>query len=376
MTAGTGAPAGYAWEPTDEQIAARYGVPLEQILRFDLNTSPSPPALAARILAAGDFGRPVSEYPASDYRLLVEAAAGAYGVGRDELLVGAGADEVLDLLAKAYLPPGGTAVVPVPSYSMYGVLSEQRPARAIRVPRLGPDAGHALDPAATRTAARGADLVWLCSPNNPTGLPEPDGAVAALLAGLLADALADGHSAPLVVLDEAYAEFAGASLVDLRRGYPRLVVVRTLSKAYALAGIRVGFAIATRATIAPIERYRPPGSVAVTSVAIAAEALRDRPAMTANVAFLSAERDRLAAALGAAGWAVGPSVTNFLLVDLGSADRARAVGDGLCRAGLVPRTFPARHPLAGHLRLTVRAPAENDRLLAALGSLDAGRILR
>lgn len=375
MTAPAAAPAGYAWEPTDEEIAARFGVPLGQILRFDLNTSPSPPPLATRILAAGDFGRPVSEYPPSDYRLLVEAAAHAYGVERDELLVGAGADELLDLLAKAYLPPGGSAVIPCPTYSMYRILSEQRPGRAIRVPRLGPDAGYALDPGATRAAARGADVVWLCSPNNPTGLPEPEGAIAALLAALLADALAEGRAAPVVVLDEAYVEFTGRSLVGLRDRYPRLVVVRTLSKAYALAGIRVGFAIAPSATIAAVEPYRLPGSVAVTSVAIATEALGDRRTMLANVSLLAAERERLAATLGAVGWAVGPSVTNFLLVDLGSTTRARAMADGLCRAGLVPRTFPAGHSLAGHLRLTVRAPAENDRLLAAVRSLAATEAL-
>ena len=375
MTAPNVAPAGYAWEPTDEQIAARYGVPLERIARFDLNTSPTPPPLAVRILAAGDFGRPISEYPPSDYRLLVEAAADAYGVERDELLVGAGADEILDLLAKAYLPPGGTAVVPMPTYSMYRILAEQRRARAIRVPRLGPDEGYRLDPGATRAAARGADLVWLCSPNNPTGLPEPEGAIADLLAGLQADARAGGRVPPLVVLDEAYVEFAGGSLVGLRHRHPRLAVVRTLSKAYALAGIRVGFAIAARETIAPMEPYRPPGSVALTSVAIATEALRDRPTMLANVALLAAERERLAAGLRAAGWAVGPSVTNFLLVDLGSATRAGAVADGLCRAGLVPRTFPGDHPLAGHIRLTVRAPVENDRLLATVRSLVASEVL-
>ena len=88
---------------------------------------------------------------------------------------------------------------------------------------------------------RDAQVVWLCSPNNPTALPEPDGAIEALLRGLLADATADGRAAPIVVLDEAYAEFAGATLLPLRSAYPNLIVVRTASKAYALAGLRVGF---------------------------------------------------------------------------------------------------------------------------------------
>src|SRR5690242_21014274 len=95
----------YSWEATDEEVAARYGVPIEQVLRFDLNTSPTPPALVGELLAAGRFEAPLSEYPPTDYRRLVEAAADAYGVATDELLVGAGADEILDLMGKTFLPP-------------------------------------------------------------------------------------------------------------------------------------------------------------------------------------------------------------------------------------------------------------------------------
>jgi len=104
------APASYSWEATDEQVAARYGIAIEEIVRFDLNTSPTPPALVARLLAAGQFETSLSEYPPSDYRRLVAAAATRYGVGPDEILVGAGADEILDLIGKAFLvgrPPTG-----------------------------------------------------------------------------------------------------------------------------------------------------------------------------------------------------------------------------------------------------------------------------
>ncbi|MBP1704703.1 MAG: histidinol-phosphate aminotransferase [Chloroflexi bacterium] len=369
-------PSGYAWEPTDEHVAASYGIPLERVLRFDLNTSPAPPPLAARILASGEFGRSVSDYPPSDYRRLAEAAAAVYAVEPSQVLVGAGADEVLDIVAKTWLPPGGTAVIPQPTYSMYRVLTEQRPARAVQVPRLGPASGHALDLEATRSAARGADLVWLCDPNNPTGRLEADGAIDALLEGLAADARADDRTPPVVVIDEAYAEFAGREQADLERGYPHLLLVRTLSKAYALAGIRVGFALGPRPLIAAMEPYRPPGSLAVPSVAIGAAALRDRQAMLANVALVSGERDRLATELSVMGWSVAPaSTTNFVLVDLGSAERATAVVAGLGREGLVPRTFPGGHPLASHLRLTARGPADNERLLAAMRTLVTAEVL-
>ena len=250
-------PAAYAWEATDEQVAARYGVPIEAIARFDLNTSPAPPDAALRLLRAGDYGRAISEYPPSDYRELVAAAAERYGVDGGDVLGGAGADEILDLLAKAFIAPGASAVIPTPTYAMYRVLTEQRPARATLVPRAPADRGYALDAGAIRGAAREAALVWLCDPNNPTGLAEPDGAIADLLAGLLADAEAEGRVAPVVVMDEAYAEFVDRSHVALRARYPRLVVVRTASKAYALAGMRVGFAIARPELIAEVAPYRP-----------------------------------------------------------------------------------------------------------------------
>lgn len=363
------APAGYAWEATTEEVAARYGVDPATVVRFDLNTSPTPPGLALDLLAAGRFDAPLSEYPPSDYRRLVEAAAARYGVATDEVLVGAGADEILDLVAKAFIPAGGRAVVPVPTYAMYRVLTEQREATVVAVPRGGAGDGWALDVPATRAAATDAAVVWLCSPNNPTGLAEPPGTIEALLRGIAADAETAGRPLPVVVLDEAYAEFYGTSLLDLRRDHPNLVVVRTASKAYALAGLRVGFAIARPEVIARLNPYRPPGSVSTVSVTIVTEALLDDTILATNLARVEAERARLTDALRAVGWGVGRSVTNFILVDFETPERAAAVAEALLRRGLVPRTFGPGHPLADHLRLTVRNPDENDRLIAAATSL-------
>ncbi len=186
-----------------------------------------------------------------------------------------------------------------------------------------------------------------------------------LLDALAADAKAGSRQPPIVALDEAYAEFTGETLLSARLSHPNLIVIRTASKAYALAGLRVGFAIAQPATIARIAPYRPPGSVSTVSVTLVTEALLEPTAMRANVARVAAERERLASALTEVGWSVGPSVTNFLLVRFDDPAAASAAADALLRRGLVPRTFPAGHPLADSLRLTVRAARENDRLVAA-----------
>ena len=362
-------PASYSWEATDEGVAERFGIPISQVLRFDLNTSPAPPALLAGLLAAGRFETPLSEYPPGDYRQLVEAAADAYGVSTDELVPGAGADEILDMCTKAFLAAGEDAVVSVPTYPMYRIHAEQRGGRVIAVPRLGRDDGWAMDLPAVRRAAREATLVWICNPNNPTGRAEPDGAVERLLADIEADAAADGRPVPAVVVDEAYSEFSGVTVVGLRTRHPNLVVVRTASKAYALAGLRVGFAIAAADTLRRIAPYRPPGSITTISATAVTAALHDEPGMRANVERVERERPRLVAGLEAAGWRPQPSVTNFVLLDLVTPERAEAAALALMARGLVPRTFGHGHPLAYCLRVTVRNPDEDDRLIAAAAEI-------
>ena len=362
-------PSSWSWEATNEEISVRYGVPIERVVRFDTNTSPMPPLQVAEMLAGNEWDVPVSEYPPSDYARLVEAAAARYRVERDELLIGAGADEILDLVAKTYLPPGGAAVLPIPTYGMYPVLTEQRGANVVRVPRLGASDGFALDVETVREATRDAHLVWLCSPNNPTGQAEPPGRVAELLAGLLEDARAVGRDAPAVLLDEAYAEIAGDTLLPLRFEYPRLIVARTMSKAYGIAGLRVGFAVARPETINEIAVYRPPGSVSVVSVGVATALLRDDELVRERVAAIVDERTRFAAGLSDAGWRVQPSLTNFILVEFESAEEADGVAEGLLSRGLIPRTFPDGHPLAHGLRLTVRDREQDDRLIEAAAEI-------
>ncbi len=362
-------PASYGWEATDEGVAERFGIPVAQVLRFDLNTSPRPPLMLAGLLAAGRFETSLSEYPPGDYRSLVEEAARTYGVSVAEVVPGAGADEILDMCTKAFLPAGAAAVISTPTYAMYRVHAEQRGGHVNAVPRLSAGSGWAMDVPAVREAARSARLVWICNPNNPTGQAEPEGAIETLLEGLEADAAADGRPAPAVVVDEAYSEFTGQSVIPLRARYPNLVAVRTASKAYSMAGLRVGFAVAAPDTLRRIALYRPPGSICTISATVVAAALRDPTEMRANVERVERERPRLAEGLAAAGWRPQPSVTNFLLLDMVTAERSEAASLALMRRGLVPRTFGHGHPLAHCLRVTVRDPAEDDRLVEAANEI-------
>jgi histidinol-phosphate aminotransferase len=353
----------YTWEPSNDAIAARYGLRAEDVLRFDTNTSPSPPAWVPDALC-GPFDPTINEYPDSSYAELTAAAAAYTGVEAHELIVGAGADEVIDLVAKAFLPAGSAALVPIPTYAMYGVLTSQRAARIVSVPRLGPEQGFRLDVPATIVKLDQVSVVWLCSPNNPTGVSD---SLADL--GEVIPAAAEFRNPPLVVVDEAYFEFHGESVVQWRHQYPNLLAIRTVSKAFALAGARVGFGIGSRPVIERLERVRPPGSVSTVSAHIAAKALRSPEYAAANAAALSAERDWLATELTTRGWQPQPSVCNFLLVRIGDHEAAERAADTLLRAGIVPRTFGPANPLRGHLRLTVRSRAENERLLEVVGEL-------
>ena len=359
----------YAWEPTSDFLAAKYGLPREAIVRFDVNSSPTPPDL--RDVLAGSFDPALCEYPPSDYAALVAAAAASYGVAPDELLPTAGADEAIDLIARAFLREGSVAGVATPTYAMYGIVSEQRGAGVVAVPRLGPDDAFRLDIAAIAKAARTAQLVWLCEPNNPTGACEPPERVGELLARLETDARRDRREAPVVAVDEAYAEFVGRSVLPLRYDYPKLVAVRTLSKAHALAGARVGFAVARPETLAPIQSYRAPASVGTVSAALATASLRRPELAGANVVRIAEQRARLLGDLAGLGWRPYPSQSNFILVRFSSPIAAGSAAEILLRRGLVPRTFGPDHPFADCLRLTVRSAPENDRLIEAARGIPA-----
>jgi histidinol-phosphate aminotransferase len=358
----------YTWEPSNPVLAARYGLRPEDILRFDLNTSPLPsPDLAATL--AGPFDPPLNEYPDSMYPAVADAAAAYVGVDPSQILVGAGADEVLDIIAKTFLPAGGRAVVPIPTYSMYGVLTTQRGATLDAVLRRPAEEGFGIDLGRTLPRLAGANVVWLCAPNNPTGAPEP----LSVISQVLDAATALGSEGPVVVVDEAYAEFSPETSVSLIDQYPGLIVVRTVSKAFALAGMRVGYAVAQRPTIERLERLRPPGSVSTVSAMVAGAALRDPGQARRNAEALAVERDWLAEQLAEILLPAYPSIANFLLVSFGSVDAAEDITEVLLRAGIVTRTFGPANPLRGHLRFTVRTRAENERLLEVLRAWQAGR---
>ena len=341
----------YQWQPTTIEIAARAGIDPSEVIRFDHNTSPAAPGWTAEVAASIAPG--LNEYPGADYRPLRESIATYTGAEPEQVVPGAGADELILLTAGAFLPSGGTAVSAPPTYTLYAVATGQRDATLIEVPRSEP--GFSLDVEATASVARDADLVWLCVPNNPTGNRDSDENIRTIL-----DA-----ARGVVVLDAAYAEFAGDRWPSWLDGYPNLIVLGTMSKAFALAGARVGYSLSSPELADELHRRRPPGSISSLSAALAERALGEPQWALANVGRVRSERDRLADRLGGLRFDVFPTITNFVLARLGPG--ARDLAEALMwEDGIVVRAFPPDSTLEFYLRFTVRSPVENERLLSAL----------
>jgi histidinol-phosphate aminotransferase/imidazoleglycerol-phosphate dehydratase/histidinol-phosphatase len=315
----------YVWAPTTVELARRAGIDPVQLVRFDGNVPPLPlptsrPATVAAALAS------VNEYPRGLYPVLTNAIAEYAGVAPENVVLGAGADDLILLVARAFAGAGDTvAVADEPTYSLYRVAAELAGAT------IGDD-----DPV----------LTFCCRPNNPTGALDPLPA-----------------ARPLVV-DEAYWEFSGAEsavgLID-----DGVIVLRTFSKAFALAGARVGYALASVETAAELNARQAPAPVSSLSAALAIAALASPP----DLAPVIEERERLADELRSLGYAPLPSHGSFLFVPV---DDPQALFDTLLARGVVVRVSK------GGIRITIHDREDDDLLLAALRGEDppSGRRVR
>jgi histidinol-phosphate aminotransferase len=300
--------------PSTEWIARYAGIPPEQVVRYDGNTSPAPPRYASADALTDELAR-IHTYPHGGYPRIAEAIAAYAGVAAENVVLGAGADDVILLVVRSFAGRGDrVAIANDPTYPLF----------RIAVWLAGAEVGDE-QPA----------LTICCRPNNPTGelgeLPE---------------------ARPLLV-DEAYFEYAGVTAVDLIED--GVVVIRTFSKAFGLAGARVGYALAGRDVADELNRRQAPAPISTLSVALALAGLEEPP----DVGPIVAERERLANELRRIGLDPWPSEANFLYVPL---EGAEEVADRLLRQGLAVRR------LQGAMRITVRDRAGDDRLVEALRS--------
>ena len=341
----------YTWQPTSAEIAHSARIDIADVVRFDHNTSPISPDWVLDVVTP--LTRHLNEYPGASYRSIREAAARYVGLAPEQIMPGAGIDELLLLAGRALLGPGMRAVAATPSYPLYEIATAQTGARFVDVassaPRFEFPAADVIDAAAT------ADLVWLCVPSNPIGTTIDLDVVESVIVA----------TNSTVVIDAAYAEFDPnrPDWADLVARHDNVIVMRTLSKGFGLAGIRVGYAMAHPRLVEALDSVRPPGSIASLSVELAIAALDSPHCMEEAVASIRNDRAGLRSGLAEIGITAMASVTNFLLCPIGA--EAQRIAREARDVGLVIRTFDSG-PLTQYLRFTVRTPKEHDRLLVSL----------
>ena len=301
----------------------------------------------------------LNRYPEPHPLELAARLAGLYGVQPAQLLPGRGSDESIDLVVRGFCRAGvDNVIICPPTFGMYSVAARIQGAEVREVP-LVREHGFALDAGAVLAACdANTRVVFLCSPNNPTGNTLEPAAVEQVLVALA--------NRSLVVVDEAYIEFSGAeSLAASLHRFPNLVVLRTLSKAFGLAGARVGSLIADPGIVALLSKVIPPYSIPQLTIEAVFATLA--PAQLAiqreRVSQVRAERDRLRAALESKSSVkkIWPSVANFLLVDF---EAAEAALEAARRAKLLIRDMRSVSPQS--LRISVGSPEQNDRLVRSL----------
>jgi histidinol-phosphate aminotransferase len=301
----------------------------------------------------------LNRYPEPQPHALVERMARMYDVPSSQVLVGRGSDEAIDLLVRAFCRAGmDRVVICPPTFGFYKVAARIQGAEVVEIPLV--EHGFSLDADAVIAAGRSAKIVFLCSPNNPTGNLLDEGDLLRIIRSLATDAL--------VCVDEAYVEFSGrASLTSRLSELPNLVVLRTLSKAYALAGARCGTMLAAEEIVNLLKRIIPPYAIPESTVE---DVLRlteapQRVIAVDRIRTILAERERMRTRLEASTAVVRvfPSDANFLLVQCRDARRFLEADKAV---GLLVRDFSTAPRLEGCLRISVGTPEQNDRLLAAV----------
>jgi histidinol-phosphate aminotransferase len=306
------------------------------------------PPTAERALRTADAER-ITRYPSVYTPELKRALAEYAGVRMEEIVVGCGSDDVLDSAIRAFAEPGDTLAYPDPTFGMLPLWAQMNGLVAAPVPMPDPNTVDIDALLATR-----ARVTYVCSPNNPTGLVLSRSSIERLLE----------HAAGIVVLDEAYAEFAPEGWIADAPRHARLVVTRTMSKAFGLAGLRIGYAAAAASTISQIEKARGPYMVGGVAERVALAALHnDLEWVRTHISAAKESRTRFRAELGAARIPSLPSDANFVLVPVTD---AASVAAHMHAAGVAVRPFPRLSGIGDAVRITVGPPPMMAAALQAL----------
>ena len=324
--------------------------PGERLIKLNTNENPYPPSPRVRRAVARVAAASLRLYPAPRADEFVASASKLYGVRKDMILAGNGSDELLTMIFRATLGPRDTVAYPVPTYSLYDTLAAIQEARVIRFP-VAKDFSIPLG----ELAKARARLTIVCSPNSPSGILTPT----SKLAGL-AKTLGDR----LLVIDEAYVDFAEENAIALLRRFSNVIILRTLSKSFSLAGMRLGLCFARPETIDHLMKVKDSYNLSRIALAAGAEALNDAAWMRRNVERVKRTRATSIKRLRRMGFEVPDSSANFLLARIAGRDLAPLVAM-IRKAGILVRHF-ATPMLRDAIRISIGTPAEMNALFKAI----------
>jgi histidinol-phosphate aminotransferase len=327
-------------------------LPGSRVVKLNTNENPFPPSenvlRAIRDVSAESLRR----YPPPLADAFRRAAGKVLGFGSDFIIAGNGSDDILTIATRTFVPPSGVLAYPDPTYSLYPVLAKLEEARTVTVPW---EKDWSL-PIAALLGTK-ADAIYLANPNAPTGTFVPPAKVAELA----------GAFQGLLLVDEAYADFAETNCLSLVERFPNVVIVRTLSKAYSLAGLRFGFAIAQPQVIAEMMKVKDSYNCDALSIIAATAAIQDQDYARRSWEHVKSERARLTEALANFGWKVLPSQANFLFAAAPDGN-GEAAYLGLKEQGILVRYWN-QPGLSDKLRITIGTIQENNALLAGVRAI-------
>lgn len=333
---------------------------IADLTKLDANENPYPPPEEV-IQAICRAARLVNRYP-PEPKVLREEIARHIGVKAGNILLGSGSDELIDLIVKAYVDKGAKVATVYPTFTMYERFAIVAGGVVETIP-LNPDFTLNLD-RASKVLSNSVDVFFLSNPNNPTGVGFPVEHIERLL-----------RFGVLTVVDEAYYEFSGRTVLHLLDSYDNLVVLRTFSKAYGLAGLRIGYCIASEEIVQTLLKVKPPYNVNLLAQEAALAALRNQRIILKRVSAIVEARNSLYEALKQLkGIKPYPSETNFILVDVSESGlTSDEVASKLLKLGVSIRRFGRFKGFKGDfIRITVGTPEENDKLFRSLKAIIEG----
>lgn len=340
------------------QIEKEYGIPKERIINLGSNESPYPPpkSVIEEIIKEASN---VNRYPNPSYRELKEKLSEYTNLPGDNISIGSGTSEILDTICKISLNPFDKVVIPLPTYTMYVFLSMLRDTSLEFVETEEPE--FEVKAEDVINSAKDAKAIFLCSPNNPTGKTIEKKELIKITE----------ETNALVVVDEAYCEFSGKTIADKIEDYDNLIVVRSMSKFFGLAGLRLGYALSSTEIVQWIEKARLPFNLSDIAQKAAIKAIEEREWFEKVRAEIIAEREFVGQEINKIrGFKALSSEANFLLVKLPSKLDAPSFIEDLYKKGIIVRDVTGVPGLKGsYIRITIGKKEENRRLISVLGEM-------